>query len=408
VAEAEPPKGLEHQWHPASHVSAITLKDKPLCIVVRDVPFLVAVFRLFDKRRQCAGAASRPMVTLYEQVKKAPAVKLEALGKGIPRTLGVRLTLTLTATNMTLRRATRCQVRYRAVGARVDSTIWEMLDPVALTTSNGEEDRGEIDVSVREDDGLELGYVYEFEVRVGDTFCLGAWSPSSKPHRFAVPPPTPSEEQGLQVKAENDRAEISWPAFVPEPRFVAQMPGFAQVPVDYVVKVYGGSYEDELITTFVTRETNVTVRALIPATAYSVTVAGHWARFDTLSCDKTKPNHVPRLMAPFVTASASCRFALEAHSSNIQYSCKHRLSAPLSMVSPHGTEPLTDTLKDSEMRNSTPPLTARPTLPMLVPLPPPKFTTRNPLSYSPLSDTFAVPSSRRPLSLPRRPTAPVP
>jgi hypothetical protein len=56
--------------------------------------------------------------------------------------------------------------------------------------------------------------------------------------------------------------------------------------------------------------------------------------------------------------------------------------------------PLAGDLNEGGARASTedPPLSGRPLLPTLVPMPPPKFTTRDPLSYAPLIDISSSPS----------------
>jgi len=455
-------------WRPCPDTIAMTLDGVP-CLAVRDLPFLVEQFRLFDTTQQRAGPVSRPFVTIYEAVSPAPPAELQALGKGAPRTLGIRLKLSLAAPGGTQHRATRYQVRFRAL---VLSDEWEELEPASLVPAQ----KDEVSILVREEDGLDLGPAYEFSVRVGDTCRLGPWSEPSRPLKFAVPGPEPPEHGGVRVMVEAEQAELSWPPFQPEASLKFRMPGFAKLPIEYTISVYGGS-QDDPVTTFVTRQTQATVRSLAPATAYSAVLSARWTRFGAIGAEEstTRPGadklkSRTGLMAAFVTAQSSKRLMaeltlrvpsnktgglpgtapavasfpiddlepravtldLDPYYSHVQPAVRplqiHNVRKPSVPPSPRGSSrsgysrpidvPVDVTAElaasqslggmgstqDSfrsvgrEEAYEDTPLSPRPMLPTLVPMPPPKFTTRDPMSFAP---PIAL---ARPASLKRAPT----
>merc|ERR1719161_2079530 len=94
---------------------------------------------------------------------------------------------------------THCQVRFRALGASGEPGEWVTLLPTMLDEST---DGGRASILVREDDGLDLGLVYEFQVSVGNSSRQSQWSTSSAPCLFAVPPPralTPTKPISVHV-----------------------------------------------------------------------------------------------------------------------------------------------------------------------------------------------------------------
>eukprot|EP00747_Dinoflagellata_sp_TGD_P068199 gnl/TRDRNA2_/TRDRNA2_155605_c4_seq1.p1 gnl/TRDRNA2_/TRDRNA2_155605_c4~~gnl/TRDRNA2_/TRDRNA2_155605_c4_seq1.p1 ORF type:complete len:746 (-),score=134.79 gnl/TRDRNA2_/TRDRNA2_155605_c4_seq1:31-2181(-) len=477
LVSADASETAVRKWWPCQHASVISVGGTS-CVAVRDLPFLVGQFRLFDTTRQIAGVPSIPMVTIYEPVSPAPTAELQALGVGAPRTLGVRLAVSLTAPGGTQRRATRCQVRFRALGENADCNTFQELEPTTLDVSGGDE----VSILVREEDGLELGQLYEFAVRVGDTCRLGPWSQPSRPHKFAVPPPSPPEGSGLRVNVEADCANLSWPAFLPEADLASNLPGFMKLPVEYLVTVFCGT-TNEPVTSVVTRDTQATVRTLSPSTAYSAVLSARWSRFggpwpegDAGRAPGGLPP-VTGLMAAFVTSQSTKRLYAEvsmrlAHSggsvapvvasfpvdstekaavtldvdpfyASVQ---PPHLSAPWvrkptappqprQAAAPRSGEALADdgsTNAAAEMLSQADVAAAEwaaenglagaangrnsgghtaeygvatnPLLPRIVPLPPPKFTTRDPLTFAPLMP--APPNSARAVAYPRRPAPP--
>jgi len=445
-------------WWPCSGAKGLVLDGVP-CLAVRDLPFLVGQFRLFDASRQRAGPASRLMVSIYEAVVPAPVAELQALGKIAPRTLGINIKVSLAAPGGTQLRATLQQVRFRPIGSGVEGR-WEELEPAPLDSAN----RGgsEVSILVREEDGLELGPAYEFCVRVGDSCRLGPWSDPSRPHKFAVASPVPPEASGIRVAVEAEQVQLSWPAFQPEATLALRMPGFLNLPIEYTIAVYGGSC-DEPVNTFVTRETEAIVRSLAPGAAYSAVLSARWTRFGTMGPDGTSTESSAdkkktRLMAAFVTGHSPKRIiaelSLRGHHGSSNMSCRGdtavasipvdgnspsavtldldpywasahaqhtfmrkptvppspRLGASPTSQASTALAPLTPSRfapagEDADRKGvlaqtaEDAPLSGRPLLPTLVPMPPPKFTTRDPLSYAPLID---VPSS--PTKSPHRPS----
>merc|ERR1719282_37826 len=150
AANAADPEDGRH-WEPCQHASVVVLDGNP-CIAIRELPCLVGQFRLFDAVQKCAGPSSPPIVTMYEKVISAPNVEMQALGKSIPRTLAVQLTVVLNAPGGTQCWATHCQVRFRKLGGVMERNTWNVLEPVALDASRGED----MSVLVREEDGLDL------------------------------------------------------------------------------------------------------------------------------------------------------------------------------------------------------------------------------------------------------------
>jgi len=410
-------------WWPCGNTTALTLDGVP-CVAALNLPFFVGQFRLFDTVQQRAGPLSWPIVTMYEAISPAPVAEIQALGKGAPRSLGISLTISLAAPGGTQRRATRCQVRFRPLGTDVHNSVWEEVEPTALDTSSGDD----VCILVREEDGLELGPAYEFAVRVGDKCRLGSWSSASMPLQFAVPRPVPQESGGIRTAVEAEKVNLSWPAFQPEASLATKMLGFVKLPMEYTVTVFRGS-DNTPVTTFITCDTQVTVRMLVPSTAYSAMVSAHWTRFRTSTPD-SEAIHPPAcggtplatsLMAAFVTAEASKSLASEVSirlpndmptlatvTFPVDDSCSKAMILDLdphyagvrSPKLPHafvrkppvpayghpsprsvamGNDEAVD-LKPLGLKEG-PPLAGRPLLPSLVPALPPKFTTRDPFNF---------------------------
>lgn len=434
-------------WWPCKNLKPLKLDGVP-CIAVRDLPFLVGQFRLFDASQQQAGPPSRLMVSIYEVLNPAPVAELQALGKIAPRTLAFNLKVSLAAPGGTQKRATLRQVRFKPIGSGTDGR-WEELEPAPLDSSQG----SEVSMLVREEDGLELGPTYEFCVRVGDNARLGPWSEPSKPHKFAVPPPEPATHGGIKVAVEADSVQLSWPAFQPEAVLALRMPGFANLPIEYTVGVYGGATDDP-VATFVTRETQTIVRALAPGAAYSAVLSARWARFGAVgpSGSSVEERKKTSLMAAFVTSHAakkvvaehlrgphdkeepviprspmegtgqsaarldldpsydsvqaphqSPQFArkpmpqsLQSPSARVAPSPRNIVTAPAypSAQAPSRFLPADSSEGGGQQRSEEQdaPLCGRHLLPTLVPMPPPKFTNRDPLSFAPLIDMTASPS----------------
>eukprot|EP00929_Paragymnodinium_shiwhaense_P109614 TRINITY_DN7608_c0_g1_i3.p1 TRINITY_DN7608_c0_g1~~TRINITY_DN7608_c0_g1_i3.p1 ORF type:complete len:1032 (-),score=256.57 TRINITY_DN7608_c0_g1_i3:107-3037(-) len=330
----------DHAWWPCSQYSTVAVNGTP-CLAMRDLPFLVGKFRLFNTATQHAGPASKPMVTIYEALSPAPPAEMVALGRGIPRTLGVKLKLPLATTPGAQARATLCQVRFRALPTpsyrrnsagterNMTASVGSLAFDGAAAANKEMQERGddweelepaplEETLLVREEDGLELGPVYEFSVRIGDMCRLGPWSLPSKPLPFSVAPPMPMDNSGIRVEVEADSALLSWSPFQAEATLALRMPGFKQLPIEYTINIYGGKLGEGLaeqpLTTFVTTATEARVRSLTPATSYSATLSARWTRFDGAdgTADSASSKDSKRsLLAAFVTARSSRQLVAE-------------------------------------------------------------------------------------------------
>jgi len=296
---------------------------------------------------------------------------MEALGRKVTKSMGARITFPVKTSANTLRWATRYQARFQKVGVADVVNQWEHLELAVLDPI--ESDRAS--VLIREEDGLELGSSYTFQVRLGDPCRIGPWSQSSRPLLFAVTPPEPHRTAGIKIDAGDVQVDLSWPPFTLIPSLVASMPGFAEMPIEYTVIVRGGAH-DEIVSTIVTRSTSIVVRPLTPATSYSASVAARWARFGDAS-----HTHDGQLQAAFLTAPSSKRLVAE-------------LSKGFSNAEAGGAGP------------EASPVLGRSVLPQLVPMPPPRFTARDPLTYGRIA-TQEPPASARTSSYPRRPRPPV-
>eukprot|EP00913_Durusdinium_trenchii_P023496 g22074.t1 len=313
--EDDGPEGRE--WVPCPVVSAPFLFEGSTCIAVRSLPFAIGKFRLFDPQMMRTGTATPPIVTVFERIVEPGPVEMIAKGQpprrdsltNVFRTLAVLLTLPLDMPLGTGGRATCCQIRFRPMGRDGDPSKWEELDVQSLPTEvrgvgKGTGKRREAAVVVREEDGLELGHVYEFQVRLGDRCRMGNWSKPFRPLRFALSPPTPSEGSGLKVCEKGDRAEISWAPFKPDevlaaPQQRAQLPGFAQLPIEYTLSILAGAHQEPL-SSLVTCETSAQVYGLHPLSSYSAMLVARWSRFGKLTAEGRDKGHV--LMAAFVTS----------------------------------------------------------------------------------------------------------
>eukprot|EP00933_Yihiella_yeosuensis_P028971 TRINITY_DN22723_c0_g1_i1.p1 TRINITY_DN22723_c0_g1~~TRINITY_DN22723_c0_g1_i1.p1 ORF type:complete len:1273 (+),score=214.74 TRINITY_DN22723_c0_g1_i1:224-4042(+) len=471
------------EWHPCPVSGTPFLADGVPCIAIRALPFMVGQFRFFDAQIFRAGPPTLPLVTVYEEVFPAPSVEMTALGKGAPRTLGVRLHISRSAPGGTQSRASLYQVRFRPVGVEKgkpeQGERWEELDPQILPSavnprmassgsaagsrpltgrSGSKNLANQLDpaeVIVREEDGLELGPVYEFQARLGDSCRLGPWSSSSKPLRFSVSPPMSITGGGLRTSVQNDSADFSWNAFGPQTRLAERMPGFKELPIEYTINVVGGTHK-EPVSSLVTRETHIRVGGLKPNTAYSVTLKARWARFGVTGHEEDEKGEM--LMAAFVTSGSGGRQLVAELSVRVPsetvggYGPAKSVQARLPMTA-DGAEPVEVTLGldpyfvPPRLQHYTPDFVRKPTLPSsrngqgaapppeeaqsqqpevqmekdgdaeggrninsdatdilgtpllsksklpaIVPMPPPKFTTRDPITFA----LFPVPAATKP------------
>lgn len=464
------------EWFPVPVASCSFMYEGLPCIVLRNLPFCTGKFRLFDSKILAAGPATKPVVTVYEQVDPAPEADMVALGRGAPRTMGIQLTIPLSSAEGTTRRATRYQVRFRPVG----SPSWQELDTKALNTGtnsgnpnmrSGSPAAGSRDQSrqgnsgsrpgsrqptaenfcekavllVREEDGLELGCVYEFQVRVGDRCRLGKWSRESRHLRFSIPTPVPSEGSGLKVLERDQFAELSWSPFQPQPSLAAKMPSFRHLPIEYTVMVVGGVFK-EPVTSVVTRDCSVKVCGLHPNTSYSATLSARWSRFESNGQYAEGKYSDQILMAAFVTTGLGGKQLVAELSVRVPtqridgYGPVETATTRLPMdgmepagvklnLDPYYVQPRLqhytpdfvrrptipanalqaataggfgrDEIQHDDVEEGSVPMGTTNNLPAIVPMPPPKFTTRDPLTYSLISaphgskPAVARPSPRR-------------
>eukprot|EP00434_Breviolum_minutum_P010930 symbB.v1.2.009636.t1/scaffold617.1/size180324/2 len=400
------------EWIPCPVVSAAFPFEGTTCIAVRSLPFAIGQFRLFDPHTMRAGPATAPIVTVYERVE--PPGTLEMVSKGDPpRTLGVQLQIPLDMPKGTGSRASCCQIRFRTMGR--EESDYKELQPQSLPESGaifgtGAQPRREAFVVVREEDGLELGHVYEFQVRIGDRCRIGTWSRSFRPLRFALSLPVPLEGSGLKVVEQGDHAEISWTPFQPDVTLAAQLPGFANLPIEYTLSVLGGSCKEPL-SSIVTSETRAVVHGLHPLTSYSTMLVARWSRFGKASAEGRDKDHV--LMASFVTSGLGGKKVTAELSVRLpteQLDGYGPVAPAKAKIPVQGGQPAAVTLDldryfvQPRLHHCSPDFVRKPTvpsqrevedeeiaaesagppgkLPSLVPMPPPKFTTRDPLSFA--------------------------
>jgi len=387
LALTEEPKQLV--WQPCT-ISALTSLQGQPCAVIQDPPCLVQHFRLVNTIGVHAGPASAAMVAFYERPPSAPAVQLQLLGKRAPRAICVRIACALATSESTLRWATRLQVRFRVVGASGVGDTWEELEPSALEVDGI---HGPVSCLVREEDGLELSHHYEFQTRFGDAYRLGAWSSASQALHFALAPPVPQHDAGIKVDSASTQATLSWLPFKPQATVASSFPSLAELPVEYSVVVHSGA-QREPVASLVTRETSVTIRPLFASAAYSAHLVARWTRF---SCPERSDEGCNFLLATFTTACA----AREQPAAELSPHLSHERAAlsGLEVVVPNVLTNAAGRVPATFQKSA-----ARPVLPQLVPLPPPKFTARDPLA-SALTPP-QEPSSARTLGTPRRPRPP--
>lgn len=420
------------EWIPCPVVSAAFPFEGSTCIAVRSLPFAIGQFRLFDPHTMRAGPATAPIVTVYERVE--PPGTLEMVSKGDPpRTLGVQLQIPLDMPKGTGSRASCCQIRFRTMGR--EESDYKELQPQSLPESGaifgtGAQPRREAFVVVREEDGLELGHVYEFQVRIGDRCRIGTWSRSFRPLRFALSLPVPLEGSGLKVVEQGDHAEISWTPFQPDVTLAAQLPGFANLPIEYTLSVLGGSCKEPL-SSIVTSETRAVVHGLHPLTSYSTMLVARWSRFGKASAEGRDKDHV--LMASFVTSGLGGKKVTAELSVRLpteQLDGYGPVAPAKAKIPVQGGQPAAVTLDldpyfvQPRLHHCSPDFVRKPTvpsqrevedeeiaaesagppgkLPSLVPMPPPKFTTRDPLSFALLTPGPGSKPSGGPRPSPRR------
>ncbi|CAE7806963.1 GIP [Symbiodinium sp. CCMP2592] len=295
---------------------------------------------------------------------------------------------------------------------------------------------------VREEDGLELGNVYEFQVRVGDVCRMGPWSKSSPPVRFALSPPVPCEGGGLRILEKGDRAEVSWAPFQPDAASQAQLPNLSRLPIEYTLSIFADDEgaasdsaetrrETRLVSSLSTTSTVCSVSNLRPLSAYSASLSARWSRFGNVESGSTAAR-AARLFAAFATTglkgsklTAELSVRLPAGSNDFhKVGAPTRASIPMEGtgvpaavtldLDPYYAQPRLNHYKPEFVRKPSLPSSRRtqaqddspeerplspkqPTLPrVLVPMPPPKFTTRDPLSFALLQ-----PKPPRPTATPR-------
>jgi len=417
------------------------------CVAVRSLPFLAARFRLFDPSRMQAGPCTRPVVSRYEEL--APcgaamlALPLPQRSDAPPRSLGILLQISFAGASgqrsLTARLAGLMQLRFRRIGCVGATVSWEELPAEALFREGPK--------VVREEDGLELGNVYEFQVRVGDVCRMGPWSKSSLPVRFALSPPVPCEGGGLRILEKGDRAEVSWAPFQPDAASQAQLPNLARLPIEYTLSVFADDEGDardtaetrretRLVSSLSTTSTVCSVSNLRPLSAYSASLSARWSRFGNVESG----SKAARLFAAFATTglkgsklTAELSVRLPAGSSDF-----HGVGAPTTAsipmegtgvpaavtldLDPYYAQPRLNHYKPEFVRKPSLPSSRRtqaqddspeerplspkqPTLPrVLVPMPPPKFTTRDPLSFA-LLQPKPPPLTPRPAGLATASTA---
>eukprot|EP00746_Dinoflagellata_sp_MGD_P149378 gnl/MRDRNA2_/MRDRNA2_81415_c0_seq1.p1 gnl/MRDRNA2_/MRDRNA2_81415_c0~~gnl/MRDRNA2_/MRDRNA2_81415_c0_seq1.p1 ORF type:complete len:2367 (-),score=491.98 gnl/MRDRNA2_/MRDRNA2_81415_c0_seq1:80-7180(-) len=303
--------GETDKWNPCPLVSMLTLKNGTPCVALRNLPCYLAQFRLLNPASGKAGAPSLDMVSMYEMVKPAPIVELKVLGTP-PKALGLQLQMMLNSPFRTQSLAKNSQVRFRAIGNK-GSADWNVLPDLADIVQDSS---GAATMLVREEDGLNLDTVYEFSVRVGDAAHMGPWSDSSKPFHFHIPAPVPTmaddKNAGISVTTTHSSADLSWPAFKAESSGLDKWDCLDNLAVEYTVTVFA-SHLDEPISTFMTKETQVTVHALIPATAYSVKLSARWARFGSSSGEKQHSGGAGKygLMCAFITSESPTSLVAE-------------------------------------------------------------------------------------------------
>jgi hypothetical protein len=303
--------GETDKWNPCPLVSMMKLKDGTPCIALRKLPCYLAQFRLLNPASGKAGGPSLEMVSMYEVVKPAPTIELKVLGTP-PKAVGLELQMMLKSPFRTQNLAKNSQVRFRAIGNK-GSADWNVLPDLADIVQDGS---GAATVLVREEDGLNLDTVYEFSVRVGDVSNMGPWSDSSKPFHFHIPAPVPpmvgDKSEGISVTTTHNSADLSWPAFKAESSGLDKWDCLDNLAVEYTVTVFA-SHLDEPISTFMTKETKVTVHALTPATAYSVKLSARWARFGSSSGERQNPGAAGKygLMCAFITSASPTTLVAE-------------------------------------------------------------------------------------------------
>jgi len=270
---------------------------------LRELPYYIARFRLFNSVKHRSGPPTGPIVAAFEQSGAAPTAELKALGRGAPKCMGARLTVSLQSMIETASWVTRCQVRFRDTSTlHKEEDLWEEVEPMHV-------DSAAPDVTsalVREEDGLELGRTYVFQARLGDNRRMGPWSATSKSLRFVVPPPVPQPGSGIKVIAEPTSAEFSWSPFRAQPSLVENIASFAELPVEYVMVISTDSSEDP-VATRTTRDTFITIKSLAPSTAYRATLSARWTRFGELGRQDAESH----LLACFLTAPSKTRMVAE-------------------------------------------------------------------------------------------------
>ncbi|CAE7400339.1 unnamed protein product, partial [Symbiodinium microadriaticum] len=393
------------------------------CVAVRELPFRAGRFRLFDPSRMQAGPCTRPMVCLYEQLEpcKAEMLALPRSADSIPRSLGILLQISFagaSGSTRTARLAGLLQLRPRGRRGLLGGTDGSVGDIHSIGTQElpAEATFREGPKVVREEDGLELGNVYEFQVRVGDECRMGPWSKSSPPVRFALSPPVPCEGGGLRILEKGDRAEVSWAPFQPDAASQAQLPNLARLPIEYTLSVFAepGEPGERLLSSLSTTSTSCCVANLRPLSAYSASLSARWSRFGVAGDSDSA-----RLFAAFattglkgskLTAELSVRLGAESMGAVPAVSPASRASIPIVEggvpaavtldLDPYYTQPRLNHYTPEFVRKPSLPSSRRtqaqdspeerplsprpqPTLPrVLVPMPPPKFTTRDPLSFA--------------------------
>jgi hypothetical protein len=315
-----------------------------------------------------------------------------------------------------------CQVRFRALGAGKDKA-WDETGEVPLSCAGGNgvtDDAREATVLVRDEDGLDLGSVYEFAVRVGDSYRLGPWSAASRPLKFAVSPPCAREDASIRIQAEETNAVLSWEAFGPDAKLAARLPSFTQLPMTYTVSVYTGRTR-ELVTCLdvvggcssQAQCSSVKIPSLMPGTSYSASLVAAWNRFG--SCCPFEFGEGRPLMVAFTTRPSStspgghCEYLRSGGISAELHRTQQSTTSRFLELSPTELSVISMASGDdaSVLATSGEGISTRTDkqLPRLIPMPPAKFHARDPMTMAtvptPRADRPAYVRSPRPAVLRR-------
>merc|ERR1719329_1985330 len=123
---------------------------------------------------------------------------------------------------------------------------------------------------------------------------------------------TGDKTAGISVMTTPTSVDLSWPTFKAEASGVDKWTCLDNLAVEYTVTVFT-RHLNEPVSTFMTKETKLTVHALTPSTAYSVKLSARWARFGSSSGERQSPGKAGQsgLMCAFVTGNAPTELVAE-------------------------------------------------------------------------------------------------